>query len=1484
MSLHALYDFVAGRHDNTFQQGHHDDSSEYESQIQWKRTFEEDNEGILGIMRERIREAKRESRLVQGLSIKVNHVNYISPPLPSRLPTVRTTIHRALFFIPRFIKQRILYPNASRKTILSDINFKIKEKTMTLLLGSPGSGKSSLCRILAQQNLSGKITGDIIFGNEPIHHSDHHHRVAFVSDENIHLAHLTVKQTFEFADALLNPPYDKEKQNKKINAILEILGLTHRADTIVGNDLVRGVSGGERRRVSIGVELMKRFQLMVLDEPTTGLDSTTSLQIFQALRIIADEISPVFATLKQPGRELFNLFDQVIIMHQGHICYAGPRDEMIDYFVNLGYDLDRSINPADEILSLLDESGDEIIKNKNNLLSASSLHQLDDDEIVNSSTDENSNSQEENNEFKTIPLVNDDHMDDDDEDMGNQVRYKKYNRNWIVQFFWVIKRSLQEFKNNPGVAMGRIIFAIIVSLIVGTLFLQLPNNQVSINSINGALFIVATFSAFQALSGLPTTFAVRDVFYYQRRNCYYHPIPGILADIVSSLPVAIVESIIFATICYWMVGFNTLFGRYIYFILVVTVVELTFQFATKATGYASPSFLIANIFVPPIVFGLNFFTGFVILQDRAPDYLAWFFWVSPFRYLFEGLLMNEFLGRDLECEDDEFLPPDDFPLFNDSFENGGFEGNQICPITSGELVLSQKDFHTDMEYKWYWLLVLIGYLLLAFIAVLFSASCIEHKTKSPRDIEKAEIKNQKQKERARKLTQSIHKNNCINSNPRSSSFDVSTDDNNDNSQFSFDSNADNHTNYRFIDSFSISKEGKRLETNIPIYLEWKNLNYFVDIKPKANSFKDKFLNVFCSKYTKQDLQLLHNISGYVKPGMLIAFMGPSGAGKTTLLDVLAQRKTAGRVEGEIFINGKPLDPFILSRFSGYVEQQNIHVETETVQEALSLSAALRLSFTSSKHRKISRKEKLEHVNWVISILGLHPVRNAMVKELSLEQKKRLTIGVELAANPSLLFLDEPTSGLDSIAASRIMKAIKAIADSGVAVVCTLHQPSEILFSWSTHLLLLATGGYVIYFGDLSNDYEDPLNYFSKLGCNYDPERNPADFFLDCCSSTKKNDDGKTIIESFQDSEQNDHINQVIDKGLIPRTDAINSSSLIQKLNNFVCCKKQTNISNDNDDDNAIIDPQTNQPVIYPQYYSTFARNPLIQWFYLTTRSCRYWWRSPTAMILTFIRSAIFGIILGLLFSEFEDTQVGAQERVGLIFFIVLVLSSSAMSFVPQIFEERAVFYREVASKTYREGSYLFSLVGSAIPIIFSSSIITLVLVWSLTNLQKGWSQIGYFFAVGCMLALIPYSFALFLCSLAPNPEAGNGMVSIINIVNAFTAGFLLIPSAIPPYWIWAYWIAYLHYALEGLLLNEFIGLYFKCPNNEGAIPIPVPSETNPLRVQFFCPIRDGKEFLEENFDANGSGMPIDISVLIGFLILLLCLAWLVLAKVKHIKR
>jgi len=146
------------------------------------------------------------------------------------------------------------------------------------------------------------VEGDLLCGGKKIHKSDHSHRVAYVRDVDTHYAHLTVKETFEFAYSLLTPSPTAEERDERVRLVMEILGLSHRADTIVGDNLTRGVSGGERRRVTVGVELLKRCQLLVMDEATTGLDSTTSLQIFRSLRIIADEMAPVFVTLKQPGR------------------------------------------------------------------------------------------------------------------------------------------------------------------------------------------------------------------------------------------------------------------------------------------------------------------------------------------------------------------------------------------------------------------------------------------------------------------------------------------------------------------------------------------------------------------------------------------------------------------------------------------------------------------------------------------------------------------------------------------------------------------------------------------------------------------------------------------------------------------------------------------------------------------------------------------------------------------------------------------------------------------------------------------------------------------------------------------------------------------------------------------------------------------------------------------------------------------------------
>ena len=451
----SMWHFVSGWRSNGRDEEDGDvKQQEVESQQQWERDFEQGDDGIIGDLRRRIRKAQADEHLPpNGVDIRVRDLQYISPPLSTRVHTLPSFIAYHLNIYAR-IKDRVAPNPAKRRTVLDNINFDIQPGTMTLVIGSPGSGKSSLCKILANQDLNGSIRGQLLCGGQPIQKKDHSHRVAYVRDCDIHIPHLTVKQTFDYADALLTNT-NSQVREEKVQAVMEILGLSHRADTIVGDDLTRGVSGGERRRVTVGVELLKHCQLLVMDEATTGLDSTTSLQIFRALRIVADESSPVFATLKQPGKDLYELFDNVLVMHDGQIAYYGPCAEMMDYLESAGFSVNRSINPADEVLSLVDERGDELVETFQRSLEEGHAAEKDDYSTIHGSTSGTVIGKGKAKEPER-------HMPSD----TPQADYPQYARSWLAQYLWTVRRGLQIMKNNPAIAISRVMFAVIMLFVI----------------------------------------------------------------------------------------------------------------------------------------------------------------------------------------------------------------------------------------------------------------------------------------------------------------------------------------------------------------------------------------------------------------------------------------------------------------------------------------------------------------------------------------------------------------------------------------------------------------------------------------------------------------------------------------------------------------------------------------------------------------------------------------------------------------------------------------------------------------------------------------------------------------------------------------------------------------------------------------------------------------------------------------------------------
>nr|AEO22188.1 ABCG subfamily transporter protein [Solanum tuberosum] len=233
-----------------------------------------------------------------------------------------------------------------------------------------------------------------------------------------------------------------------------------------------------------------------------------------------------------------------------------------------------------------------------------------------------------------------------------------------------------------------------------------------------------------------------------------------------------------------------------------------------------------------------------------------------------------------------------------------------------------------------------------------------------------------------------------------------------------------------------------------------------------------------------------DITGALRPGVLAALMGVSGAGKTTLLDVLAGRKTSGHVEGEIKVGGYPKVQETFARVSGYCEQTDIHSPQITVEESVIFSAWLRL------HPQIDSKTKYEFVKEVLETIELDGIKDTMVgmpgvSGLSTEQRKRLTIAVELVANPSIIFMDEPTTGLDARSAAIVMRAVKNVADTGRTIVCTIHQPSI----------------------DIFEAFDEGISGVPKIKNNY----NPATWMLEVTSTSSEAETSIDFAEVYKNS-------------------------------------------------------------------------------------------------------------------------------------------------------------------------------------------------------------------------------------------------------------------------------------------------------------------------------------------------------------------------------
>ncbi|KAL0393950.1 UNVERIFIED_CONTAM: Pleiotropic drug resistance protein 1 [Sesamum latifolium] len=543
----------------------------------------------------------------------------------------------------------------------------------------------------------------------------------------------------------------------------------------------------------------------------------------------------------------------------------------------------------------------------------------------------------------------------------------------------------------------------------------------------------------------------------------------------------------------------------------------------------------------------------------------------------------------------------------------------------------------------------------------------------------------------------------------------------------------------------------------PHSITFEDIRYSVDMPEEMKS----------QGATEDKLELLKGISGAFRPGVLTALMGVSGAGKTTLMDVLAGRKTGGYIDGNITISGYPKNQATFARISGYCEQNDIHSPNVTVYESLVYSAWLRLP------REVDADTRKMFIDEVMELVELTPLSGSLVglpgvNGLSTEQRKRLTIAVELVANPSIIFMDEPTSGLDARAAAIVMRTVRNTVNTGRTVVCTIHQPSIDIFEAFDELFLMKRGGQEIYVGPLGRHSTHLVRYFE--GIEGVPKikdgHNPATWMLEVTTSAQELLLGVDFTEHYRNSELYTRNKALIKELSVPR-------------------------------------PGT-KDLYFPTKYS---QSFLTQCIACLWKQHWSYWRNPPYSAVRFVFTTFIALIFGTMFWDLGSkwkTQQDLFNAMGSMYAAINFLGFQYGSTVqPVVAIERTVFYREKAAGMYSALPYAFSQFLIEIPYVFVQSIIYGLIVYSMMGFD--WTAEKFFWFIYFMFFSLLYFvlYGMMTVAVTPNHNVAAIISSFFYAIWNLFSGFIVPRPRMPVWWRWYYWVTPVAYSLYGFIITQF---------------------------------------------------------------------------------
>ncbi|KAL2845483.1 ABC-2 type transporter-domain-containing protein [Aspergillus pseudoustus] len=1217
------------------------------------------------------------------------------------------------------------------KTILNDSHGCVKPGEMLLVLGRPGAGCTTLLRLLSNRRDGyDSVEGEVHYGSMTHDEATNYRgQIVMNTEEELFFPTLTVSRAMDFATRLKIPhsrPNNASEEAYRLEMrdfLLESMGISHTAETKVGNEYVRGVSGGERKRVSIIEALATRGSVFSWDNSTRGLDASSALEWAKAIRALTDEFGLAsIVTLYQAGNGIYELFDKIMVLDHGEQIYYGPTAMARPFMEGLGFVCADGANVADFLTGVtvpterqiqlgfehqFPQDGSAILA----AYKASSIRT----KMAGEYEYPTSTTAKQNTEAFQRAIQSERHP--------GLPKHSSLTTSFPHQVQACVIRQYQILWGDKSTFMIKQVSTLVQALVAGSLFYNASADSSGLFIKGGALFFSLLFNSLMSMSEVTDSFTGRPVLLKHKAFAFFHPSAFCIAQIAADIPVIIFQITIFAIVLYFMVGLTMSASAFFTYWIVLFAGTMCMTALFRAIGAAFSSFDAASKVSGFFISALVMYTGYMIQKPKMHPWFVWIFWIDPLAYAFESLLGTEFHGKTIACVGNNLVP--NGPGYNESAHQAcaGVGGAPEGAVSlTGDQYLASLSYNHSHVWRNFGI-VFAWWALFVAITIVSTTLWRDRSNGASLLIPRERL--------------AVHK--TLNSDEES--------------QLKASQPVSGSGNKGLTEGSAAVDE--QLVRNTSVFT-WKNLTYTVST-PSG------------------DRVLLDNIYGWVKPGMLGALMGSSGAGKTTLLDVLAQRKTEGTIHGSIMVDGRPL-PVSFQRSAGYCEQLDVHEPFATVREALEFSALLR------QPRDTPAKDKLAYVDTIIDLLELHDIANTLIGKvgagLNIEQRKRVTIGVELVSKPSILiFLDEPTSGLDGQSAYNTVRFLRKLADVGQAVLVTIHQPSAQLFSQFDTLLLLARGGKMVYFGDIGTGGQTVKDYFGRYGAPCLPGVNPAEYMIDVVSGqlSQGKDWNKIWLDSPEHARRHAELEELI-------ADAASREPGTK------------------DDGNEFAMPIWAQTKIVTQRMNTaLYRNT----DYINNK------------LMLHVSSALFN---GFSFWMIGDSVSDLQLRLFTIFNFVFVAAGVINQLQPLFIERRDIYdVREKKSRMYSWKAFVTALIVSEFPYLCVCGVLYFVCWYYTVGFTSDSNKAGATFFVMLMYEFLYTGIGQFIAAYAPNAVfASLANPLLIGILVSF-CGVLVPYAAMLPFW--RYWIYYLNpfnYLMGSMLVFDLFDTTVTCSDGEFA--------------------------------------------------------------------